>query len=215
MRLSTSIWRPRPVARLTLIWLALSVSMSATTLAVEGDPGPAPVNVEEAPSRGTGNVSPEVAQKAAAIARQTMSPFCPGRTLSDCPSEYATAWRRDIREMVARGMSAHEIQRELESRVGANLSGSPNRSAGYGVSLGLALGAGLVLFFVLTRLRHNSLAARSARNTRATDLRAQADPARGVNQGDETSKDQKTTVAPSIDDRRLEEELRLADGDNE
>jgi cytochrome c-type biogenesis protein CcmH/NrfF len=71
-------------------------------------------------------VSGEVTRKATSISRQTMSPFCPGRTLADCPSEYAAEWRRDIRQMVAEGKSASEIQAELESRVGGNLSGIPN-----------------------------------------------------------------------------------------
>jgi cytochrome c-type biogenesis protein CcmH/NrfF len=109
-------------------------------------------SVDPAPSRGTGDVSVEVAQKAAAIARQTMSPFCPGRTLSDCPSEYATEWRRDIRQMVAEGKSATEIQDELESRAAGNLSGIPNNQSSYAIPVGLALVAGVVLYFVFARL---------------------------------------------------------------
>jgi len=127
-----------------------------------------------------------------------MSPFCPGRTLSDCPSEYATQWRKDIRAMVAQGMSASEIQKELESRVGENLSGSPNRSAGYGVSLGLALGAALVLFFVLSRLRHNS------RKVAPAAAAAAAEPDAAQAQ-----------AAPLVDDARLERELALAEGDDD
>jgi cytochrome c-type biogenesis protein CcmH/NrfF len=190
---------------------------------------PASATEGEVPSRGTTNVSTEVAQKAAAIARQTMSPFCPGRTLSDCPSEYATAWRRDIRAMVARGMSADEIQRELESRVGANLSGSPNRSAGYGVSLGLALGAAFVLFFVLSRLRRNSqpskhgqargkdgdehdLGLRSSSSNNSTAARASA----GTASGDEASTSAATaSPATLVDDERLEREMLAANGDDD
>ncbi|HXS19552.1 MAG TPA: cytochrome c-type biogenesis protein CcmH [Polyangiaceae bacterium] len=160
----------------------------------------------DAPSRGTSNVSPEVAQRAAAIARQTMSPFCPGRTLSDCPSEYATAWRRDIRAMVARGMSADEIQRELESRVGANLSGSPHRGAGYGVSIGLALGAALVLFFVLSRLRQNSIRRKQSSAVQAADA---AGPSREA--GSSSAKQGNSVV----DDERLESELRAVGGDDD
>lgn len=107
---------------------------------------------DPAPSRGTADVSLEVAQKAAAIARQTMSPFCPGRTLSDCPSEYATEWRRDIRRMVAEGKSATEIQDELERRAAGNLSGIPNNQSSYAIPIGFALVAGVVLYFVFARL---------------------------------------------------------------
>jgi len=46
-----------------------------------------------------------------------MSPFCPGRTLSDCPSEYAGQWRHDIQRMVDQGKSA--AARTLERKYGA------------------------------------------------------------------------------------------------
>ncbi len=97
--------------------------------------------------------SPEVIRRASSIARQTMSPFCPGRTLSDCPSEYATEWRSDIREMVAQGLSAEQIQSVLEKRAGGNLSGIPNRESSYILPIALSLVAGLVLYFVFALLR--------------------------------------------------------------
>lgn len=100
-----------------------------------------------------GGESPELDAKAASIARQTMSPFCPGRTLDDCPSEYASEWRRDIRAMVEKGMTAAEIQDELEKRAGGNLSGIPNRESSYALPLVVATGAAMVLYLVFVRLR--------------------------------------------------------------
>ncbi len=111
------------------------------------------VDTAKAPSRGAQDLSPDLAQQAASIARQTMSPFCPGRTLSDCPSEYASDWRRDIRQMLKEGKSAAEIQRELESRTGNNLSGSPRRDVSYAVPVGMALLFGSFLFIIFRRLR--------------------------------------------------------------
>lgn len=118
---------------------------------ISADPELARAEAEVAPEGS--DVSPEVAQKAASIARQTMSPFCPGRTLSDCPSEYAAEWRRDIRTMVAEGLSASEIQARLEARADGNLSGIPNRDVSYVLPIAIATGAALVLFFVFVRLR--------------------------------------------------------------
>jgi cytochrome c-type biogenesis protein CcmH/NrfF len=94
-------------------------------------------------------LTPPNVRKAQQIARQTMSPFCPGRTLSDCPSEYATEWRHDIQKMVDKGMSAAEIQAELERRAGGDLSGNPRRSTGYVLPVGLSAGAILLLFGIL------------------------------------------------------------------
>jgi cytochrome c-type biogenesis protein CcmH/NrfF len=143
-------------------------------------------------SRGAGDVSPEVAQRAAAIARQTMSPFCPGRTLSDCPSEYASDWRRDIRQMVAEGRSDHEIQVELESRAAGNLSGIPNRDSSYAVPLILALGAAIVLFLVVARL------------TRRTP--DEAGEKKGAKQ-----KEKSKSAPPEASDERLQDELDSED----
>jgi cytochrome c-type biogenesis protein CcmH/NrfF len=97
--------------------------------------------------------SPEVAHQATAIARQTMSPFCPGRTLYDCPSPNAAEWRRDIEAMLQAGKSSPEIQAVLAERASLDLSGSPAPTASYLWPLvGLAI-AVVGLVFILRRLR--------------------------------------------------------------
>lgn len=140
----------------------------------------------------------EVDAKAASIARQTMSPFCPGRTLDDCPSEYAAEWRRDIRAMVQKGMTAAEIQDELEKRAGGNLSGIPNRESSYALPIALATGAALVLYFVFVRLRRRdeedeggNSAERGSKGGRSKKKGAATAPPR----------------APTVDDERLKREL--------
>jgi cytochrome c-type biogenesis protein CcmH/NrfF len=82
-----------------------------------------------------------------------MSPFCPGRTLADCPSDKATAWRQDIRRMLAEGKSAAEIRRELNQRSGVNLTGTPESSIGWMLPVGFLVGAGGILALVLVRFR--------------------------------------------------------------
>lgn len=105
------------------------------------------------PSAPSSEAAADNQRKAQSIARQTMSPFCPGRTLADCPSEHAAAWRRDIQAMLDQGRTAQEIQEEFERRAGSDLSGSPNRAAGYGLSLGLAVASLAVLYGLLHLLR--------------------------------------------------------------
>ena len=64
-----------------------------------------------------------------AIVRNTASPFCPGKTLSSCPSPKAGEWRRDIRGWVADGASEPEIRNRLQARVpGFELSIPPVKS---------------------------------------------------------------------------------------
>jgi cytochrome c-type biogenesis protein CcmH/NrfF len=107
---------------------------------------------QHGPTDQDANATAENVRKAQSIARQTMSPFCPGRTLADCPSEYAAEWRHDIQQMVNAGRSASEIQAELERRAGGDLSGNPNRRVGYALPVALVAGALLILFGVFRYL---------------------------------------------------------------
>lgn len=133
----------------------------------------------------------EVARQASSIARQTMSPFCPGRTLADCPSNYAAEWRSDIRDMVAQGFTPEQIQLELGKRAGGDLSGIPNREVGYALPLGLALAAGLVLVVLFTRLRRGS----------------------GAAEAGSAASDQTPLESQEIDEERLRAELEAEEDD--
>jgi len=139
-------------------------------------------------------LSPAEEKAATAIAKQTMSPFCPGRTLADCPSEYATEWREEIRHMLAAGRSPAEIQQELERRAGSNLSGSPARDSSYWVPAAFTvLGLG-VLAAIFLRLR-------------APAPGKSATPAEKGPEGAAIDFEQR------IDDTRLEAELAAEDDD--
>lgn len=137
----------------------------------------------QSPSSASSNASPQAASRAASIARQTMSPFCPGRTLADCPSNFATEWREDIRAMVARGMSDDQIQAELSKRAGGDLSGIPHRNVSYALPVALVLGAIFILVFLFRRLRQQ----RKEHKTPSALLA--------------------TSGAPAVDDERLLAEL--------
>ncbi len=58
----------------------------------------------------------ELSQRARSIETSTMSPFCPGKTLYDCPSPRAAEWRSDIRGWLAQGLSPSEIRGRLQAR---------------------------------------------------------------------------------------------------
>ena len=80
----------------------------------------APVPADEAP--------PE-SRQVQGIVRNTLSPFCPGKTLDSCPSPKAGEWRRDIRAWVAEGVPESEIRTRLQERVpDFNLSIPPVKS---------------------------------------------------------------------------------------
>lgn len=160
-------------------------------------PGPTAAAAPASGRPAAEQLSSEQEVRAAAIARQTMSPFCPGRTLADCPSEYAAEWRRDIRQLLAEGKSPVEIQDELERRAGANLSGSPGRDTSYWIPAAFALLGVGVLGAIFIRLRTTS----PPRDSKpAADQDAAADA-------------ETTAAKPNIDDARLDAELAAEDDD--
>lgn len=145
-----------PRGRSPKLGAAAALLVLATTLAVPTQAQSGPEPTAGKPLAG-GTSAPaldsELLRQAQSIARQTMSPFCPGRTLSDCPSEHAAAWRKEIQTMLAQGATAREIQEEFERRAGGDLSGRPHRGVGYGISFGLAAAALALLFGVLRLVR--------------------------------------------------------------
>jgi cytochrome c-type biogenesis protein CcmH len=71
------------------------------------------------------------AEVAADVSAQVMSPFCPGLTLHDCPSEAATDLRVRIERWARRGRSEGEILARLRAEYGPSILGAPEpRGAG-------------------------------------------------------------------------------------
>lgn len=87
------------------------------------------------PVLGQSQADPLVDAEAQALYSRVMSPFCPGRTLADCPSSAAQELKRDIKDRLARGETAEQIEAQLYAEYGDEVRGMPQPS-----------GAGLVLY---------------------------------------------------------------------
>lgn len=116
--------------------------------------------------------------RAVSIYRNTQSPFCPGRTLDDCPSPDAATWRADIRRWVDEGASGAEIRARLQDRVpGFDLSGRAG-VPGLGFAIGAFTLVALALgtrFFVRRRRRSDPTIEPDADPTRDEELDARLD----------------------------------------
>ena len=92
------------------------------------------------------------------LASQLMSPYCPGRTLSDCPSPQAGTLRMWIIVQESAGRSKDEVLEELYARFGDQLRGAP-RAEGFGIAAYaipvLAFVGGGILVWVFLR-RHTA-----------------------------------------------------------
>lgn len=89
--------------------------------------------------------------RAADIARNVMSPFCPGLTLHDCPTQESVELRADIERMAQAGWSDERIMTELENEYGPSIRAIPDGSSTIWLIPGAMLAAGLVLAYVVSR----------------------------------------------------------------
>jgi cytochrome c-type biogenesis protein CcmH len=105
------------------------------------------------------------------LAHELMSPYCPGRTLAECPSEKADTLRVWLHVQEASGRSRDEVMAELVERFGERVLSAP-RPEGFGLAAYLvpvlAFVAGGVLVFWFLR-----------KQTREAAVRRPAAPASG------------------------------------
>jgi len=89
------------------------------------------------------------------LSHQLMSPFCPGRTLPDCPSPQAAELQRWIREQERIGRSRGDVETELVTQFGDVILQSPRASgfglAAYVIPVVLFLSGGSLLVYFLRR----------------------------------------------------------------
>jgi cytochrome c-type biogenesis protein CcmH/NrfF len=89
------------------------------------------------------------------LASQLMSPYCPGRTLSECPSPQAATLRMWIIVQESAGRPKDEVLEELYARFGDQLRGAPRAEgfgiAAYAIPVLAFLGGGILVWVFLRR----------------------------------------------------------------
>lgn len=127
-------------ARVVAFWFGLIVACAA----------PLGAGAEEA--------SPAPEGWAYAVAGELMSPFCPGRTLADCPSQAAKSLVMWLVVQEAAGRTRADVEGELFERYGDVLRPAP-LAEGFGLTAYLipigafAAGGGLLLVFLKRQTR--------------------------------------------------------------
>ena len=153
----------------------------------------------------------ELDGRAHRISSQLMSPFCPGRTLTECPSPSAAEWRMDVRTMVEEGKTAAEIRQTLEARMpNAEITGDPGTHEGmhplWWVLIAAIVLPALVIFPRTVRRRRSK-----TRSGAARDGAARGGAARGGAATDRAARDRAATDQDSDIEARLEDELAALD----
>jgi len=86
---------------------------------------------------------------------ELMSPFCPGRTLADCPSPDAASLRMWIAVQAAAGRSRADVEEELYARYGEVIRGAPRREgiglAAYWIPAAVFVAGGALVGWFLHR----------------------------------------------------------------
>lgn len=89
------------------------------------------------------------------LANEMMSPFCPGRTLADCPSDQADSLRMWILVQEAAGRSREDVEAELLERYGDAILAAPRAEgigvAAYAVPIAVFVAGGLFVAWILRR----------------------------------------------------------------
>jgi len=89
------------------------------------------------------------------LAHSLMSPYCPGRTLSDCPSPQADELRLWILEQARAGATREEVEAELVRSFGDQLRQAPRAEGmglvAYAVPAVFLLAGGVLLVAFLRR----------------------------------------------------------------
>ena len=133
------------------------------------------------------------ARQARAVAGEVMSPFCLGRTLSDCPSPAAAAVREQIHVWLENGLTEQDIKARLDKEFGAmmeergydsTLSSVPSGASGWVVPIVILLLGAFVLAAAILRLQRRSAPADSVSEQELRALEAELDrPARAERHG--------------------------------
>lgn len=94
--------------------------------------------------------NPHAVPTAAQVEERSMSPFCPGLTIAECPHGRSIELRQEIAEKVEQGWTNAQIDEWLVSDYGEAVLGEP-RGPGAWVAPVLAVLAGLGAVFWVTR----------------------------------------------------------------
>jgi cytochrome c-type biogenesis protein CcmH/NrfF len=107
------------------------------------------------------------------LADTLMSPFCPGRTLAECPSSNAESLRMWLIVQEAAGASREEVEAELVRRYGEGILPAPKAEglglAAYLVPIGAIVLGGVGLLVALRRITSRGDAASSEAPTAELD----------------------------------------------
>lgn len=137
------------------------------------------LNSEDLNSEESTLYSEKTLRKTQTISETIMSPYCPGRTLSSCPSDKARNLRNEISAFFERGYTEDAVLRQLTAKYGSTIRGEPE-SQGYWILAWVTPFLVIILFILAIHLLIRKYLLKSkgettARNTDKTNNKLTAE----------------------------------------
>ena len=99
----------------------------------------------------------EIDRRTQALSETLMSPFCPGRTISSCPSQQARDLRGEIHKLLEQGYTDEDVRNQMMMIYGSEVRGAPEESGlglvGWWMPAVFVLVGLLLMIFRLRRLK--------------------------------------------------------------
>jgi cytochrome c-type biogenesis protein CcmH/NrfF len=114
------------------------------------------------------------------LANEMMSPYCPGRSIADCPSPQAQTLRMWLIVQESAGRAKADVEQELVERYGESMLGAP-RAKGVGLTayalpaVAFVAGGALLVWFLRKQTRGRTVLASAAPSTSGASA-AKLDP---------------------------------------
>lgn len=110
------------------------------------------------------------------IFETVMSPYCPGRTISNCPSPQADELRATIKQQLAAGETPEDIKEELYAVFGDELRTVP-RARGFGLLAWIVPGLGFLAggWAIVSWMRRTGAYRLEAARSASVELDAESD----------------------------------------
>jgi cytochrome c-type biogenesis protein CcmH/NrfF len=143
----------------------------------------------------------EAEQILSELSNDLMSPYCPGRTISSCPSEQARKLEDHILAEAKAGKSRQEIEQELVDQFGSTIIGyAPQPVVLYGATAAGIVGILFIAWVGRRWMRGRTPALATAAAGAATGVAAGAASAGAAARGGRPSEAERERLEDALDD---------------
>lgn len=103
-----------------------------------------------------GGADPDAVPTLSEVSGRVMSPFCPGLTLDECPSDQSSRLRSQLESMIRQGSTNREIDQWVVDNYGEVALASPSGVFPWVAPVAIAIGGFALTMFIVSRMAGRS-----------------------------------------------------------